>query len=363
MAKFTVDTHLFRELGELLVGRDSTALIELIKNAYDANATEVTVYGEQLDNPEEGHILVTDNGVGMNTEAFTKGFLRVASRLKELGERRSTLFQRRYTGAKGIGRLAAHKLAKKLEIDSVPRLSELDGTREALNAIIDWDAIEQYETLDELDSTDAIRMETKPKENVYKLTLQCLHTRPSNKYEAGGRRGGQKIRAVISGTWDLRPLGKGEIEFCGIASTRIALYASDKPKTRLAMWRLELGDEKSPGCYVYAHILGDSVDPRFPKSLPIPRLPSLFVTPMSAIEFVLGELFQDEWAKATASNAKHVQNWRALQKKWLQQLFLWYQDQIERMGSSSWVALKEAKPEDDIFLPKSRRRSRDRNKR
>lgn len=162
MAKFTVDTHLFRELGELLVGRDSTALIELIKNAYDADATEVTVYGERLDNPEEGHILVTDNGVGMNAEAFEKGFLRVASRLKEQGERRSALFQRRYTGAKGIGRLAAHKLAKKLEIDSVPRATKLDGLGKALNATIDWDKIEQYETLDELDSTDAILLKTKP---------------------------------------------------------------------------------------------------------------------------------------------------------------------------------------------------------
>ena len=50
-ARFTVDTHLFRELGELLVGRDSTALIELIKNAYDADATAVTLYGEHLDHP------------------------------------------------------------------------------------------------------------------------------------------------------------------------------------------------------------------------------------------------------------------------------------------------------------------------
>ena len=159
MAKFTVDTHLFRELGELLVGRDSTALIELIKNAYDADATEVTVYGERLDNPDEGHILVTDDGVGMNAEAFEKGFLRVASRLKEQGERRSVLFQRRYTGAKGIGRLAAHKLAKKLEIDSVPQFSGSDGIREALNATIDWDKIEQYETLDALDA-DAILLKT-----------------------------------------------------------------------------------------------------------------------------------------------------------------------------------------------------------
>ncbi|MCY3682148.1 MAG: sensor histidine kinase [Gemmatimonadetes bacterium] len=174
MAKFTVDTHLFRELGELLVGRDSTALIELIKNAYDADATEVTVYGERLDNPDEGHILVIDDGVGMNSEAFEKGFLRVASRLKEQGERRSPLFQRRYTGAKGIGRLAAHKLARKLEIDSVPQFPGSDGIREALNATIDWNKIEQYETLDDLDA-DAIRLETKPmRENTLSGTTLLL---------------------------------------------------------------------------------------------------------------------------------------------------------------------------------------------
>ena len=161
MAKFTVDTHLFRELGELLVGRDSTALIELIKNAYDADATEVTVYGERLDSPDEGCVLVTDNGVGMNAAAFEKGFLRVASRLKDQGERRSALFQRRYTGAKGIGRLAAHKLARKLEIESVPQGSESEGLQKMLHAEIDWDKIEQYETLDDLDSTDAVRLETK----------------------------------------------------------------------------------------------------------------------------------------------------------------------------------------------------------
>lgn len=160
MAKFTVDTHLFRELGELLVGRDSTALIELIKNAYDADATEVTVHGEQLDTPSQGRIIVTDNGIGMNSDDFENGFLRVASRLKDQGERRSTLFQRRYTGAKGIGRLAAHKLARRLEVQSVPHVSKSEGRR-ALFATIDWDEIEQYETLDELGSTDAIVLETK----------------------------------------------------------------------------------------------------------------------------------------------------------------------------------------------------------
>ena len=156
MTKFTVDTHLFRELGELLVGRDSTALIELIKNAYDADATKVTVQGHRLDSPSEGSILITDDGLGMDAQEFQNGFLRIAARLKDQGERHSRLFQRRYTGAKGIGRLAAHKLARKLEVDSVPRVPATKQPREKLYAAIDWDEIERYETLDELNYTDAI---------------------------------------------------------------------------------------------------------------------------------------------------------------------------------------------------------------
>lgn len=88
MSKFTVDTHLFRELGELLVGRDSTALVELVKNSYDADATEVTVFGENL-GKSSGRILITDNGIGMTSESFKSSFLRIASRIKELGDRRS----------------------------------------------------------------------------------------------------------------------------------------------------------------------------------------------------------------------------------------------------------------------------------
>src|SRR5436309_1726365 len=118
--KFTVDTHIFRELGERLVGRDSTALIELIKNAYDTDATEVVVHGEGLNRPESGRIVITDNGIGMSSAQFNTGFLRIASRFKEEGERRSVLFGRRFTGEKGVGRLAAHKLARFMRIDSFP---------------------------------------------------------------------------------------------------------------------------------------------------------------------------------------------------------------------------------------------------
>ena len=114
------------------------------------------MYGENLNSTDEGQIRVVDNGIGMNAEDFEKGFLRVASRLKEEGERRSHLYKRRYTGAKGIGRLAAHKLARRLEVYSVTHGSDTGKLPWALEATINWDEIERFETLEEIDSTDAI---------------------------------------------------------------------------------------------------------------------------------------------------------------------------------------------------------------
>ena len=155
MSSFTIDTHLFRELGELLVGRDSTALIELIKNSYDADATEVVVLGQRLNEPNQGLIIITDNGVGMTPTQFEQGFLRVASRMKDDGQHLSGRLKRRYTGAKGIGRLAAHKLARLLEVQSISG-AENDGKVAAVQARIDWDAIERFETLDQVEGTGAV---------------------------------------------------------------------------------------------------------------------------------------------------------------------------------------------------------------
>ncbi|MET7951628.1 ATP-binding protein [Micromonospora sp. NPDC005324] len=147
---FSVDTHLFRELGELLVGRDSTALIELIKNAYDADASQVVVRGERL-RYGDGVIVVTDNGIGMTPEIFQGAFLRIAGRYKEKGSRRSPLYSRQYTGAKGVGRLSAHKLAQRLVINSVPqRVVTRDSERRGVRAVIDWERVENdYETVED----------------------------------------------------------------------------------------------------------------------------------------------------------------------------------------------------------------------
>ena len=159
-AKFSVDTHLFRELGELLVGRESTALIELVKNAYDADATEVTVFGENIGDPMRGVIRISDNGVGMDPDTFQRGFLRVASRLKADGDRKSVRYHRHFTGAKGVGRLAAHKLARKIEIQSVP-WSANGKAVVGVEGFIDWNKVEAVETLDDV-GEDAVAATGRP---------------------------------------------------------------------------------------------------------------------------------------------------------------------------------------------------------
>jgi signal transduction histidine kinase len=162
--KFTVDTHLFRELGQLLVGRDSTALVELIKNSYDADANIVTVDGQNLSDAGFGRITITDDGIGMGSDQFNQGFLRIASRIKDDGERRSIRYKRRYTGAKGIGRLAAHKLARFIHIYSIPDEDIIDNDTRPVDASIDWDLVEAKETLDDLPGSGAITVKTEKRQ-------------------------------------------------------------------------------------------------------------------------------------------------------------------------------------------------------
>ncbi|MEV7159186.1 sensor histidine kinase [Streptomyces misionensis] len=182
--RFSVDTHLFRELGELLVGRDSTALIELLKNAYDADATFVRVRGTNLKN--SGTIVISDDGVGMTDEIFRTAFLRIAGRYKEGGDRRSPVYKRRYTGAKGVGRLSAHKLARELYVESIPNANvhaaglSTASSIAGIEANINWDELEnQDQSLESIDSGLDVRVITELEEKKPGTTLRLENLKTS----------------------------------------------------------------------------------------------------------------------------------------------------------------------------------------
>src|SRR5205085_6795851 len=69
---FTVEGRILRELGERLVKQPEVALVELIKNAYDADAKTCQVIYE----PPE-HIIVADDGHGMTFDEFRDGWMRI----------------------------------------------------------------------------------------------------------------------------------------------------------------------------------------------------------------------------------------------------------------------------------------------
>ncbi len=130
---FTVDAALLFELGERLVARRSVAVAELIKNAYDADATRVTVSFENVTS-RDGQIVITDDGSGISLDAMRDTWMRIAT-TDAVVNSRSKRFGRPRTGAKGVGRFACRRLGSQLLIESVSRTST---TAERIRATFNW---------------------------------------------------------------------------------------------------------------------------------------------------------------------------------------------------------------------------------
>jgi signal transduction histidine kinase len=176
--QFIADARLISVLGEQLIGSEKVGILELVKNAYDANATECTVTlenvpGISLDSESaevkeyslQGPIItITDDGSGMSHEDLVSGWLRPATsrraavkeRLRveraaadERGSRKAfdALVDelknahggRLPVGEKGIGRLATHRLGRHLWL----RTKTADDPRE-WELKIDWQKFDAF---------------------------------------------------------------------------------------------------------------------------------------------------------------------------------------------------------------------------
>ena len=109
---FSVEARLLRELGERLVRSPEVAIVELVKNAYDADASRCTL------RHKSGSIVVADNGHGMTLDEFRTAWMRVGTSSKE-SSATSRRFSRDITGEKGIGRFAVRFLGTTLDLESI----------------------------------------------------------------------------------------------------------------------------------------------------------------------------------------------------------------------------------------------------
>ena len=116
---FAPRARLVSVLGEQLIRDARVGLIELVKNAYDADASQVTVELLGLRKPETTEIVISDDGEGMDRETVLGKWLEPATGNKAIAKKdqiRSPIFGRLPLGEKGVGRFAAHRLGHKLEL-------------------------------------------------------------------------------------------------------------------------------------------------------------------------------------------------------------------------------------------------------
>jgi len=124
--------RLMRTFGDELISSEVVAVIELVKNAYDADATRVLLSFTEPFERGQGCVEVIDDGHGMTGETILNVWMEPATHYKK-NAILSPRFKRRVTGEKGIGRFASSKLADSLEV-----VSRREGTNEEARAMFDW---------------------------------------------------------------------------------------------------------------------------------------------------------------------------------------------------------------------------------
>lgn len=112
---FKFDISTFRLLGRELITDRITALFELVKNCYDANAENVQLTFENL-NPlcPESRIIIEDDGLGMTFEDIRDKWMVIGTSSKRRNRTSPSPYNRVVAGKKGVGRFAVDKLGGKL---------------------------------------------------------------------------------------------------------------------------------------------------------------------------------------------------------------------------------------------------------
>jgi len=113
--KWQFDISTYRLLGRELITDRITALFELVKNSYDANAENVYVEFHNV-NPigKDSKIVIRDDGIGMTLEDVKHKWMVIGSNSKRTKTHSSEPYNRRFVGKKGVGRFAVDKLGAKL---------------------------------------------------------------------------------------------------------------------------------------------------------------------------------------------------------------------------------------------------------
>ncbi len=132
--RFDISAAVIKQLGEDLITDEVTALIELVKNAYDADANYANVvvntnnyllesglYFAKDNNfkVQPGYITIEDDGTGMGEVEIEKGWLTISLSSKRQMKKKGLVTPKKNRtplGDKGLGRLSTQRLGHRLEM-------------------------------------------------------------------------------------------------------------------------------------------------------------------------------------------------------------------------------------------------------
>lgn len=140
-------------IGRELIQDPYAAVIELIKNAYDADSPDVVIDFQGMENWEGYRLTITDHGHGMSKDTVVHKWL-VPSTDDKL-ERRISPRHRVMQGRKGIERYSASLLGKDLLLNTVQEGKET-------SVYVEWKDFEDARYLDDVDIQVAVRHTSRP---------------------------------------------------------------------------------------------------------------------------------------------------------------------------------------------------------
>ena len=150
---FKSRARLMPQIGDQLIKNESIALLELVKNSYDADATNVFISMTDIDKPRIGKIIIKDNGDGMNLEIIENSWMEIGTDNKQnllkeyISENKKSKLGRLPMGEKGIGRFGVHKLGNKITL-----ISRMKNEKEVV-VNIDWTQFDRFEYLEQVPIT------------------------------------------------------------------------------------------------------------------------------------------------------------------------------------------------------------------
>ena len=172
MAKLRPRARIIRTIGDRLISGPEAAIIELVKNAYDADSKTVHLKIEPPALGKLGLVVVSDSGCGMTYENIINNWLEPATDFKSLNKI-SPSGKRSVLGAKGVGRFASASLGKRTTITSIAKVEEL---YEKSEFTIDWDDFLSAKYLDDIDLKVTSEYIDNPTDTGVSIVIQELST-------------------------------------------------------------------------------------------------------------------------------------------------------------------------------------------